>query len=138
MWTSYKNDILPGWLDDAVVLPVAASVVHVARDLDGGVGRVADVVVPHSDIVVPGNLGGHSYMTFTMSSLIKTDVKGTTYKGRLRGGGCLKSGNHSRLHELSTQDYSASSTKLDKAKSPKFLQTFCMDGPKEMLLASRL
>ena len=51
---------LPGGLDDAIVLPVAASVVHVARDLDGGVGRVADVVVPHRDVVVPGNLWGAS------------------------------------------------------------------------------
>ena len=51
------GDPLPGGLDDPVVFPVAASVVHVARDLDGGVGGVADVVVPHCDVVVPSNLG---------------------------------------------------------------------------------
>ena len=58
MLTSFMDALLPGGLDNPVVLPVAAPVVHVARDLDGGVRRVADVVVPHRDVVVPGNLRG--------------------------------------------------------------------------------
>ena len=51
-----EDEVLSGRFDDPAVLPVTAPVVHVSRDLDGGVGHVLDLVVPHRDVIPAGNL----------------------------------------------------------------------------------
>ena len=86
-----EDEVLSGRFDDPAVLPVTAPVVHVSRDLDGGVGHVLDLVVPHRDVIPAGNLDAIRLPQVRNTAPVETRDHSLMTSAMCGGGGCPKS-----------------------------------------------